>query len=209
MKSLERPLVRVWALSALYASVYGVLGWDRYATYHSGSDVGLFTQTLASAWHGFANTTEGGSHFRFHFSPILFLCAPALLATHSPLALVVTQACLGALAAPPLFLIARKRMPERLAVAVAGVALLYPPLAGVIFADFHENGFVPALTLWLLWALDARRFGWGSAFAALLLGVKEDQATILGFAALVGGVWFARRGDRAASLLQSERWRRA
>jgi len=187
----------VWAASALYAIVYGMLGWDRYATYHSGSDVGLFTQTIASAFGGFANTTEAGSHFTFHFSPILFMLAPLLLAAHSSLVLVGLQAIAGALAAPPLFLIARKRLPERVALALAVIALLYPPLAGVVFADFHENVLAPALTLWLLWGLDARRFALAALFLVLLLGVKEDQATILGFAALVGLAWYARKRDRA------------
>lgn len=177
--------------------VYGVLGWDRYATYHSGSDVGLFTQTIASAFRGFTNTTEGGSHFTVHFSPILLVAAPLLLAAHSPLVLVALQAIAGGLAAPPLFFIARKRVPEGLAFAIAGIAFLYPPLAGVVFADFHENAFVPALTLWLLWALAARRFALSALFVVMLLAVKEDQATILGFASLVGLAWYARRRDRA------------
>ncbi len=187
----------VWAASALYAIVYGMLGWDRYATYHSGSDVGLFTQTIASAFAGFTNTTEGGSHFTFHFSPILFALAPLVAAAHSSLALVALQAIAGALVAPPLFLVARKRLPERVALALAVIALLYPPLAGVVFADFHENVLTPALTLWLLWALNAHRFALAALFLVLLLGVKEDQATILGFAALVGLAWYARKRDRA------------
>ncbi len=191
------PLGRVWLASAVYAIVYFALGADRYATYHSGADLGLFTQSIASVFHGFANTTEGGSHFTYHFSPILYLCAPLLLVTHSPLALVALQAAGGALAAPPLFLLARRRLPDNLALGVALVALLYPPLAGVTFADFHENGFVAAATLWLLWAVDARRFGWAAFFLALDLSIKEDQAAILAAAAVFGAIYFARRRERA------------
>ena len=190
----------VWLASAAYAIVYFLLGWDRYATYHAGSDLGLFTQSIATVFHGFSNTTEGGSHFTFHFSPIFYACAPLLLATHSPLALVAIQAVAGALAVPPLYLIARRRLPERLALGVAGVALLYPPLAGVTFTDFHENGFVPAATLWLLWALDARRFGVAAGCVAVLLAVKEDQAVVLAAAALLGLAYFARAGDRPRAL---------
>ena len=62
--SLER---RVWLATLIFALVYFVLGWDRYATYHSGSDLGLFTQSIANAFAGFSNTTEGGNHFTFHF----------------------------------------------------------------------------------------------------------------------------------------------
>jgi uncharacterized membrane protein len=190
-------LARVWLAAALDAVVLFALGYDRYATYHSGADVGLFTQSIASVFHGFSNTTEGGSHFTFHFSPILYLCAPFLLATHSPLALVALQAVAGALVAPPLFLLARRRLPESWACAVAVAGLLYPPLVGVTFADFHENGFAPAATLWLIWAVDARRFGWAIVFLVLTLGIKEDQGPILACASLFALVYFARRGERA------------
>jgi uncharacterized membrane protein len=185
----------VWLGAALYAATYFALGWVRYATYHSGSDLGLFTQAISSAYHGFADTPEAGNHFTFHFSPILFLCAPILNATHSPLALTALQALAGGLVAPPLYEIARRRVPERLAAAVAGVALVYPPLAGVTFTDFHENGFAPAATLWLLAALDGRRLGVAAVLLVLTLGIKEDQAPILAFASLVGCIYYARRHD--------------
>jgi uncharacterized membrane protein len=190
-------LARIWIASAVYALVYFALGADRYATYHSGADLGLFTQSIASVFHGFSNTTEGGSHFTFHFSPILYLCAPFLLAAKSPLALVALQAVAGALVAPAVFLLVRPRVAEGLALGIACVALLYPPLAGVTFADFHENGFAPAAIAWLVWAVDARRWTLAVAFLALLLGVKEDEAVVVGFASVFALLYFVRRRERA------------
>jgi uncharacterized membrane protein len=186
----------VWFGALLYGAVYFALGALRFATYHSGSDLGLFTQNISSAFHGFSDTPESGNHFTVHFSPILLLCAPLLDLTHSPLALIALQAFAGGLAAPPLYLIARRRVPECLALAAACVALVYPPLAGVTFTDFHENGFAPAATLWLLYAFDARRFALAAACLALTLGIKEDQAPILGFASVVACVYFLRAGER-------------
>jgi uncharacterized membrane protein len=190
-------LARVWLATAAYAIVYFLLGANRYTTYHSGADLGLFTQTIASAFHGFSNTIEGGSHFTFHFSPILYLCAPLLWLGHTPLVLVAIQAVAAALTVPPLFLIARRRVPEPLAAWVSAVALLYPPLAGVAFSDFHENGFAPAAALWLIWAVDARRWGAAALFAAVCLAIKEDQAPLVAFAGLFGLVYFGRRRERA------------
>ncbi|GAC1312077.1 MAG: hypothetical protein NVS2B3_19160 [Vulcanimicrobiaceae bacterium] len=188
---------RVWFASAAYALVYFALGAIRYAAYRSGSDLGLFTQSIAAAGAGFVNTTEGGSHFTFHFSPILYACAPLLIATHSPLALVAIQAAAGALVAPPLYAIARSRVPEGLAASIACVALLYPPLAGVTFADFHENGFAPAATMWLLWAVDARRLRVAALALLVVLAVKEDQAAIVCAVGVVAALGFARAGDGA------------
>jgi uncharacterized membrane protein len=194
---------RIWAFSGLYALLYFALGADRYLTFHSGSDLGLFTQSIASVFHGFANTTEAGSHFTFHFSPLLYLCAPFLLAVRSPLALIALGAAACALVAPPLYLLAARRLPERLALAVASVALLYPPLAGVAFGDFHENAFAPAATLWLLWAVDARRWAWAALFLAVALSIKEDQAVLLAAAALFGVVYFARRRERGGVIFSA------
>jgi uncharacterized membrane protein len=190
----------VWLLGALYALVLFALGADRYATHRAGADLGLFVQSIATVFSGFGNTMEHGSHFTFHFSPILYLCAPWLIATHSALALTALQAIAGGLALPPLFLIARKRMPEQFAFGVAIVAALYPPLVGVTFTDFHENGFAPAATLWLLWAVDSEHLRRAALFAALALAIKEDQALILAFGGVCAAVYFAREGDRARAI---------
>ena len=186
---------RVWLATLVFAVVYTILGAIRYATYHAGSDLGLFTQSIATAFTTFSNTPEGGNHFTYHFSPILIACAPFLLATHSPLALVGIQAIAGGLVAPPLFFIARKRIGENGALAIAVVGLLYPPLAGLTFADFHENGFAPAATLWLLWALDAGKLWSAAAFAAVALAIKEDQAVLLAAAGVFGALAYWRDGD--------------
>jgi uncharacterized membrane protein len=94
-------------------------------------------------------------------------------------------------------LIARRRLPAGLALAVGSAALLYAPLAGVAFGDFHENAFAPAATLWLLWAADARRWRIAALFLILALSIKEDQAVLLSVAAIFGVAYFARRGERA------------
>lgn len=138
------------------------------------------------------DTYEHGSHFAFHFSPILYLCAPVLWLAHSALALVAIQAIATALVAPALFLIARKRTAPGNAAAIACVALLYPPLQGVTFTDFHENAFVPAVTAWLLYALDARRFGLAALLVAAGLCIKEDQAPILACVGIATIAFFAR-----------------
>lgn len=194
-----KPAYAVWIASGLYAAVMSALGVVRYVTYHSGADLGIFVQAIATVFRGFADTPEGGSHFTVHFSPILYLCAPFLLAAHSPIALIALQACAGALTAPAIYLLARKRMEDRLAALVAVVALLYPALVGQTFTDFHENGFAPASIAWLAWAVDARRWRLAALFAALTLGIKEDEAAILAVLGVFFAIVSARMGDRQAA----------
>jgi uncharacterized membrane protein len=194
------PTRLVALATAAYAAIFAVLGADRYVTYHSGADLGLFTQTIASAFHGFSNTVEGTSHFAYHFSPILYLCAPLLWFARSALALVVVQAIATALVAPALYAIARKRTCDTGAAALACIALLYPPLQGVTFTDFHETAFLPATVAWLLWAIDTRRFGVASLLVAVALAIKEDQAIAMAVLGAAACVYFARRRERAGLL---------
>lgn len=190
----------VWAASALFFVLISVLAVDRYVTYHYGADLGLFTQTIASAFHGFSNQVEHGSHFMVHFSPIYFACAPFLAVFHSPMTLQVLQAFACALTAPPIYLFARKRVDDRLAVFIAIVALLYPPLVGMSLSEFHENAFAPATIAWLLWAVDERRWGWAALCAAIALSIKEDQAIILAIIGSGYALYSLRRHDRNAAI---------
>ncbi len=166
----------------VYAAFYFALGYVRYAAHRNFVDLGIFAQTAASAFGCFCNSVEG-SHWAYHFSPILYLAGALIRLWQSALALVALQAIAGALVAPPMYAIVRRRCDRRAARLTAGVVFLYPPLAGVIFNDFHENGLAPAAVAWLLWAFDAGYTGAIAIFAALLLSIKEDQAI---FAAVTG-----------------------
>lgn len=193
---MSTPAKFVAAATALYAIVFSVLGADRYATFHAGADLGLFAQSIDTAFHGFHNTFEAGSHFAYHFSPILYLCAPLLWAAHSAVALAVVQAVATALIAPALYLIARRRTSDRNAAGLACIALIYPPLQGVTFTDFHEVAFLPAAVAWLLWALDARRFSLAYVFLAVVLSIKEDQPPAMAFLGIAAIAYFSPRRER-------------
>jgi len=189
----------VWIASAVFALAITALGIDRYVTYHSGADLGEFVQTIATPLSGFGDTPEGGSHFLHHFSPLLYLLSPLLLAARTPVVLIAVQAVACALTAPAVFLIARRRMDERLAALVACIALVYPALVGVAFTDFHENCFAPATIAWLIWAIDVRRFRLAAPLAAAALAIKEDEALVLAALAAGYAIYSRRRGDAAGT----------
>lgn len=196
-RAISRP---VWIATAVFAVVMTGLGIDRYLTYHSGEDLGVFVQAIADAAHGMHDQGESGSHFSHHFSPILFLCAPFLAAFRSPIALIAIQACACASTAPAIYLLARRRMDERLSTLAAIVALVYPPLIGVAFTDFHEDGFAPAVAAWLLYAVDGRNFRLAALLALAALGIKEDEAYILGVLGAGYALWSAYHKDRAGTI---------
>ena len=188
-------LKRVWAAAGIYFAVFSLLGTDRYIAHRSAQDFGIFYQSIASAFSGFSNTIEGANHFTVHFSPILVLFAPLLWLTHSGLPLVFVQAAANACVAPALYLIARRRVDERAALATASIAFFYPPLWGVTFTDFHENGLVAATIVWLLYALDARNYRLASLFALVALCIKEDQGLFLAVACVAAYRYFRHSGE--------------
>lgn len=170
------------------------MGVWRYRIFRSSVDDGAFTQIFASAFTTFRSANEpAANHFVVHFSPIFYALAPGLIAAHSTLALTAYQAVAGALVAPPLFMLARKRMPPALALACAIVALLYPPLAGVTFSDFYESGLEPAAIVWLLWAVDAGYVGLSLVLGIVALCIKEDVAPGIAFGGIVAGLWLRSR----------------
>jgi uncharacterized membrane protein len=182
----------LWAAVAAYAAIYFALGYIKYVAHRNFVDLGIFAQTTASAFGCFCNTIEG-SHWAFHFSPILYAVGAIMQVWHSALALVAVQAFAGALTAPPIYGIVRRYADRKTALLAALVVLLYPPLAGVVFNDFHENGLAPAAIAWLLWAFDGGYVAATVVFAALALAIKEDQAVFLTAAGAIGA--FAYRHD--------------
>jgi uncharacterized membrane protein len=174
-----------WIAAFVYAVLFTVLGALRYAVHRNFVDFGIFAQTAAGAFGCFCNQIEG-SHWAFHFSPILYVAGALVRLWRSPLALVTLQAVGGALVIPPIYGLVARRAQRPTARLAALVVALYPALAGLTFNDFHENGLAPAAVAWMLWAFDG---GWMRAtyvFAALALSIKEDQAVFLMIAGALG-----------------------
>jgi len=181
----------LWLGCLLYAALFTLLGWIKYTAHNNLVDFGIFAQTAASAFGCFCNPVEG-SHWAFHFSPILYVPGVVLGAWKSPIVLIVMQSIACALTAPPIYAIVRSRAPVTIARCTALVVLLYPPLAGLAFVDFHENAFAPAAVAWLLWSFDEEYFSIAVLFAAITLAIKEDQALFLSIAGIIGAIAYGR-----------------
>jgi uncharacterized membrane protein len=183
-----------WLLALGYAVVFTALGSLRYAVHRNFVDFGIFTQTAASAFGCFCNPIEG-SHWAFHFSPVLYLAGAALFVWHSPVTLIALQSIACALVIPPVYAMIARRSSTGVAAFGAVVAALYPPLAGLAFGDFHENGFAPAAIAWAAWAFDSGYLRPAFAFALVAICVKEDQAIFVAIAGIA--VWWRFRRTMA------------
>jgi uncharacterized membrane protein len=185
----------LWLGTLVYAALFTALGALKYAEHRNLVDFGIFEQTVASAFGCFCNSVEG-SHWAYHFSPILYIAGAAVWIARSPLTLIALQSLACALVALPVASIVASRAGIGAARLAALVVWLYPPLAGLAFGDFHETVFAPAAVAWMLWAFCERRARLVFIFAILTLAVKEDQSIFL---AIAGGLaaW-RRRGTEMA-----------
>ncbi len=187
----------VWALTAAYALIFTLLGAWRYAVHRNLVDFGIFAQTIAGAFGCFCNAVEG-NHWAYHFSPILYVAGVLLRIAPSPYTIVAIQACACALTIPPVYGIVARHAGAGAARFAAVVVFLYPPLAGLTFNDFHENGFAPAAVAWMLWAFDGDYLVAAALLALVVLAIKEDQAAFLAVAGAIGA--WRYRGSRRGRL---------
>ncbi len=189
----------LWIGCCVYAALFTWLGALKFSAHRNLVDFGIFSQTVASAFGCFCNPIEG-SHWAFHFSPILYAAALVVRLVRSPFALVAMQAAAGALVAPPIYALVRSRGGVPSARLAALVAWLYPPLAGLVFGDFHENGFAPAAVAWTLYAFDSGLILAAIAGALVTLAIKEDQAIFLAIGGVLGA-WRFRGTPRGRAAL--------
>jgi uncharacterized membrane protein len=182
-----------WIVALLYAVVFSLLGAIRYQAHRNLVDFGIFTQTVASAFGCFCNSIEG-SHWAFHFSPILYFAGVVVWIWRSPFALIVLQSLACALVIPPVYALVGGRAGPTVARWCAAIVALYPALAGLAFVDFHEDAFAPAAVVWAMWAFEEGYILASVGFALCAIAVKEDQAIFVGIAAAVGAWRF--RGTR-------------
>ncbi|GAC1544641.1 MAG: hypothetical protein NVS3B16_12940 [Vulcanimicrobiaceae bacterium] len=187
--------MRKLALATIaYIAIFGALALVRWNLWTYGTDTGTFAQVASDALGGFRDGPEQGTHFRFHWAPLVAVLGPLVLASRSGLALQLAQIVLVAATAWPLYGIARAYVPSSRAFAYAALALVYPPLGAVAFTEFHEIAFYPALALALFWAAERARWRWFAVFALAGALVREEACMVLAIAgAVFAAIGFARR----------------
>ncbi|MGA8575631.1 MAG: DUF2079 domain-containing protein, partial [Candidatus Cybelea sp.] len=171
--------MRLWIWAAIEFGLLAVLAAVRAKLWTYGSDTGTFAQIVHDAWHGMRNGVEGGSHFRYHWSPALALLWPLVAATRSALTLQLVQAAATVCCAPLVASIARPYVGKRLAKTLGFVTLLYPPLLALGFDEFHELGLFTPLVLALVLFADRRRWIAFAVCAIVAIGLREDAALTL------------------------------
>jgi len=198
-----RRLPAIWLWTAAVFLLLASLDALRIALWTYGSDTGTFDQVVLDAFGGMRNGIEHGTHYRYHWSPSLALLWPFMALTHAALTLQLIQSAATVAVAPLLYALTTPRAGERLALRIAVIGLLYPPLLAVGWGEFHEIGLFPALALGALVAADRRRWLPFAACIVVACGIREDVCVELAVAGIALGIgnWRSRRAWFATAAL--------
>jgi uncharacterized membrane protein len=196
---------------SIYFSHYTILNHQRFGT--SGFDLGINVNwcwnALTGSW--FRSTVlfgpDGGHFFAGHAIFAMAYWLPLYAVHPGAEVLLIFQATMAGFAATSLYLFASTQLPRWSAVVVAFAFLLFAPLHGPNFYDYHE--LLPPLFFHFLlyWAIATERNKLVCLLVPVLWSFREDVAvglTVLGvFLAITGlrprlgvllsaasGIWF-------------------
>ncbi|MDE6775869.1 MAG: DUF2079 domain-containing protein, partial [Ruminococcus sp.] len=163
-------------------------------------DFGLFVQMYHSlADNGTAVTTcerdTFMSHFKIHASYIFYLLVPVFKLFPKAETLLISQAVLAMGGAVPMFLIAKRHNIKGLSLIFICLAYVFSiGLVGPCYYELHENAFLPTLIMWLLWAVDSRKYIMLYIMSILVCIVKEDAPLYVACAVMF--MFFENKGDK-------------
>jgi len=191
---IEIGLILCIALSFIYTLVFSYVTILRYYAFEAtGWDLGIAMQVLWNTIHGkpFYYTYElsvvpSGNFLALHF-PLLFLLIEPFYALFpkAETLLVLQSAALG-FGAIPLYMLAKKVLNQRIiALTLVAVYLLYPPLQGINWFDFHTEAFLVPFLLLVYYAIESNNIRLLYVSAALALTPDEYAPIIVASVLLV------------------------
>jgi len=179
---------------AVYTGYYSIENHRRFGT--AAFDLGIYDNLLYNALHGHPFRSpvlfgpNGGNYIAGHAELIMLAYVPFYALWPRAETLLVMQSVLLGFAAFPLYKFARTQVPRSIAVVVALAYLMYAPLHGPNFYDFHWLPTAIFFHFWLYYALATSRLRLAFTCIAVLLLTREDVSVGL----VVLGVFLALTG---------------
>lgn len=174
-----------------------------------GLDGAAFVQLMHNVTHAKGLTSSLAAPFvpqhwfGFHFSPILYLLVPFYLLCPSVHIFLAIGSVTVALAAWPIFLVARKILdssPRALLIAI--LYLINPFVFNGVLHDFHEIDIAPLCLATMLWAVVERKRNLLLLLSIVLVCIKEHYGlSVAGFGMLWAWQWKEPKFGLSLSLL--------
>lgn len=182
----QRPIVSFLVVLAgglaygFINSHYTILNHHRLNT--AAFDLGIYDNLMWNAMHGHPFRSPvlfgpaGGNYIAGHAEFAMMLFIPLYALHPGPEMLLVLQAFLFGLAAVPLYLFAATLLPRSTAVVLAFAYLLFAPLHGPNFYDFHWLPIAMFFHFWLYYAIAKRKTWLVVVNVLILFAMREDVA---------------------------------
>lgn len=192
-RNFDVSLLLILGMIAFYTIVFSYFTIIKYNAFRAYAwDLGIFNQIFWNTLHGkpLYSTAElfiipSGISFGTHLSPILFLILPIYAIYPAPETLLALQSFILALSALPVYMLARDSFNRKLAGVVFAMAyLLYSPLHGINWFDFHPQAFLPVLFLFAIYYLTKGKWLRYFFFTVLALTVAENVSIMVMFVGL-------------------------
>jgi uncharacterized membrane protein len=172
----------------LFAVVFGMLGVQNHRNFGTWSyDMGIYDQSfwLVSRGESFVSV-RGLDFWGHHVNLIVIAFVPFYWLGAGPSFLYVVQACVLALGAWPIYLIARDKFNTGwMGLLFAVVYLMYAPVQWISWAMFHPEALVITPMLFAWWFATKQRWRWFFAMILLALSTREDTALAVTMMAVV------------------------
>jgi len=185
-----------FAGAAVFTVVFARLGVQRHDTFGTWAfDLGIYDQGfwLVSRGQSFV-TVRGIDFWGHHVNLIAVAFAPFYWLGAGPAFLITVQAAALGAGAIPTYLIARDRLKSPwVALAFAGVYLMYAPIQWIAWANFHPEALVVTPLLFAWWFAINHR--WRAFFVSIVLALSMREDTALAVFVMGLVLWWMLRGD--------------
>ncbi len=206
------PSAALVLMMSSYFGVFATLATEQHAGWRSlGFDTAIHDQGIWLTAHGRTPfvTVRGIDYFGHHVNLISLLFVPIYRLGGGVRELTLIHTAWVALAALPLWLLARDRIGGRgwLALVVPAAYLLHPATQWITWWLYHPDSMAILPLVFAWWLATRRRWGWFAVAIAVAIACKEDVAlavVAMGLALAVlrpGG----RTLDRAVSGIDGRR----
>ena len=165
---------------AVFMSFFTIRNHHRLGT--TAFDLGIYDNLMYNALHGrpFVSPVlfgpAGGNYIAGHAEFAMLLFVPFYAIHPGPETMLIIQAVVLGFAAVPLYLFAATRLPRSVSAVIAIAYLLYAPLHGPNFYDFHWIPLAIFFHFWLYYAIATRKTWLAIASVVVLYAIREDVA---------------------------------
>lgn len=187
MTSLIRENKIIIGLIIGYFLIFSSLSVWRHYTFQTQTwDLATFEQSFWNTLQGkiMFNNFEGKNHLAIHFSPILFLLLPIYALWQTPENLLILQTAALAIAALPLYLLAKKILNKNWAIFISALYLIYPSVHWINLFDFHEVPLAIPLIFSSFYFVTKKKYYLASLFLILTAMVSENMIVAVIFMGL-------------------------